>query len=168
MANFPDTKVSLIEIMRAFHRWNPNDIRDLFVDEIKSMINDKNVNEFNRNIFNDEKDVRIYNLEKLLQEKIDGHQIFVKHAKEMFESLEKNNKNILSKKDKEIMALKLKIQDLDKIIKHFSRIYEELNSKKFDLQVKYNHLLNDYNEIETKIRRLYSTQNSCMNCYQNQ
>jgi Mg2+ and Co2+ transporter CorA len=168
MANFPDTKVSLIEIMRAFHRWNPNDIRDLFVDEIKSMIEEKNVNQFNRNIFDDEKDVRISSLEKLLQEKINGHEFFVKHAKEMFDSLETNNKYTLSKKDKEVMDLKLKIQDLDKVIKHFSKLCEELNSEKFDLQLKYNRLLYDYNEIETEFRRLYSTQNSSINCYQNQ
>jgi hypothetical protein len=165
MADFPDTKLSLIEIMRAFHHWNPNDIRDLFVDEIKSIIEEKNVNELNRNNINYEKDAIISNLQKLLQEKINGHQIFVKHAKEMFDSLETNNKYILSKKDKEIVTLKHKIQEFDKIIKGFNEFYGNLYSEKINLQLKYNLLLNEYKKRELEIRRLHSTQDSIMNSY---
>jgi hypothetical protein len=168
MADFPDTKVSLIEIMRAFHRWNPNDIRDLFVDEIKSMIEEKNVNQFNRNNINDEKDAKISSLEKFLQEKIDGHEIFVKHTTKMFDSLDKKGKKIVSIKDKEIMALKHKIQEFDKVIKGFNEFYGNLNSEKMNLQLKYNLLLNEYKNRELEIRRLHSIQDSIMNSYRNQ
>jgi predicted transcriptional regulator len=91
---------------------------------------------FNRNNFNDEKDVRISNLEKLLQKKINGHEISIKNMTKFFDSLDKKNTKIVSEKDEEIMALKQKIQEFDEVIKNFDKIYRELNSEKIDLQLK--------------------------------
>ncbi len=160
MANFPDSKVSIIEILRAFHRWNPNDIRDLFVDEIISSAEDKNKVKINN--IKILKDVIISIREKKLQQKID-------EQKQLIDSLRMNIKVIESERVEETKALNQKIKEIDESYNHFLRslneYYQNLVAKKKILEEKYNDLYVRYCNLELEIERLNSIQNSRFNGY---
>jgi len=160
MANFPDSKVSIIEILRAFHRWNPNDIRDLFVDEIISSAEDKNKVKINN--IKILKDVIISIREKKLQQKID-------EQKQLIDSLRMNIKVIESERVEETKALNQKIKEIDESYNHFLRslneYYQNLVAKKKILEEKYNDLYVRYCNLELEIERLNSIQNSIFNGY---
>jgi len=107
------TKVQILDILKAFHRWDPNDVKDLFVNEI---ISDLIKDEDNRLLVsqNQSNSIQNKNIALILQKIciVKDHKIKAQQNKIQF--IRQTNKRLYDEGKQLMFDMKIKMNDLEK------------------------------------------------------